>query len=209
MAAGSDPLDDQSTPIAPPINAIGTLGLLVLIILSLALGVRILSKQQKVGLFLIIFFIVLVTSARAESDNHLFSTGRIMEIDRCASAWLIKRFADPEAEFLFFEDGRLITEGTAFDTPDARFTRTHNRATFEALMHHYHIDDHKLKTMAAAIHDLEINYWAGSHRNPLAVDMAASVNAIIQKTPEPEQCLEECFRYFDQVFDKLSTGTTK
>ncbi|MCP4023352.1 MAG: chromate resistance protein, partial [Desulfobacteraceae bacterium] len=60
----------------------------------------------------------------AVADDDLYSTGRMMEVDRCASAWLIKRHINPQAQFMFFEDGQLITQGISFDTPDSKFCRT-------------------------------------------------------------------------------------
>ncbi len=152
----------------------------------------------------IVFLALLVgQDASGDKNTHLYSTGRIMEVDRCASAWLIKRYVDLQAEFAFFEDGKLITRGTAFDTPDARFSRTHNLATFEVLMHHFKISDAKLKTLAAAIHEIEINYWTGKKDNSLASKLILKVNAIIRTNPEPAQCLEECFRFFDHLMAQM------
>ena len=158
--------------------------------------------MQKL-IFTLMFVSACCTGAVADENPHLYSTGRIMEVDRCASAWLIKRFADPQAEFAFFEDGQLITIGTAFDTPDARFSRTHSQSTFEVLMRHFNISDPKLKSLAAAIHEIEINYWAGAKDNPLASELEIKVKNIIRAKPEPEQCLEQCFRFFDQLMEKL------
>jgi hypothetical protein len=140
--------------------------------------------------------------ATADDDAHLYSTGRMMEIDRCASAWLIKRFADPQATFRFFDDGELITAGMAFDTPDARFCRTHNLSTFEILMHHFNINDSKLAALGKIIHEVEINYWAGK-RTSLANDLTMQVNTVIRENPDPEQCLALCFKIFDEVIEKL------
>jgi hypothetical protein len=127
-----------------------------------------------------------------------------MEVDRVASAWLIKRYVDPKAEFIFFEDGRLITRGTAFDTPDARFSRTHNLSTFEVLMHRFSIDDPKVTDLAAAVHQIEINYWAGAD-NETAADLARQVNAIIKAHPDPGRCLAKCFDLLDQIIDRMPT----
>jgi hypothetical protein len=144
------------------------------------------------------------THGVADEDRHLYSTGKIMEVDRVASAWLIKRFVDPKAEFIFFEDGRLITRGTAFDTPDARFSRTHNLSTFEVLMRRFSIDDPKVTALAAAVHQIEINYWAGAN-NATAADLARQVNAVIKATPDPAGCLAKCFELLDRIIDRIPT----
>ena len=152
---------------------------------------------------IVILALFCCTGAIADENIHLYGTGRIMEIDRCASAWLIKRYADPKAEFIFFQDGELIARGTAFDTPDARFNRTHNMATFEVLLHHFKIDDPKLKTLAGAIHEIEINYWAGRSGSALAAELVVKISDIIRTNPEPGQCLEQCFRLLDSVMKQL------
>lgn len=125
-----------------------------------------------------------------------------MEVDRVASAWLIKRYVDPEAEFIFFEDGQLVTRGTAFDTPDARFSRTHNLSTFEVLMRHFRINDPKVTALAAAIHQIEINYWTGAGTAP-AADLASQINAVIKANPDPGGCLAKCFDLLDQIVERL------
>jgi hypothetical protein len=143
-------------------------------------------------------------TAQSSEAEHIYSTGRIMEVDRCASAWLIKRYIDPKAQFAFFEDGQLVTRGTAFDTPDARFCRTHKLSTFEVLMHHFKLNDPKLKALAAAIHEIEIDYWTGRKENPLAAKLSMQVREIIRANPDPGQCLEACFSYFDNLVQQLA-----
>jgi hypothetical protein len=160
-------------------------------------------KQGSV--FLISLLVVLLASqlVSADQDAHVYATGRMMEVDRCASAWLIKRHVDPDAEFVFFKDGELITRGTAFDTPDARFCRTHNLSTFEILMAHFKVDDLKVKILGKAIHEVEINYWAG-RKSPLANDLMMKINDIIRKNPDPATCLELSFKIFDDIVKSLS-----
>lgn len=147
---------------------------------------------------------VMPGAAHSAEKEHLYSTGRIMEVDRCASAWLIKRHIDPLARFAFFEDGLLITRGTAFDTPDARFCRTHKSSTFEVLMRHFKLEDPRLKTMAAAINEIEINFWTHRKKNVLAEKLSIEVRAIIRDHPEPDRCLKACFIYFDDLLKQLT-----
>lgn len=161
------------------------------------------TKMKRITCLLLLIC-VWYASAVADEDRHLYSTGKIMEVDRVASAWLIKRYVDPKAEFIFFEDGRMITLGTAFDTPDARFSRTHNLSTFEVLMQYFSIDDSKVTALAAAVHQIEINYWAGAD-NPPAADLARQVNAVIEANPDPAGCLAKCFDLFDRIVNRKPT----
>ena len=154
---------------------------------------------MKKLIILIVLTCLSATVAIAQDDEHLYSTGRLMEIDRCASAWLIKRYIDKKAQFAFFDDGELIARGTAFDTPDARFCRTHSMSTFEILMRHYNISDPALKTLAGAIHDIEINYWSGKKDSALASELMNNIKTIIRANPDPALCLQISFAYFDQL----------
>jgi hypothetical protein len=132
----------------------------------------------------------------AEDASHLYSTGSILEFDRCASAWLIKRFIDPKAEFKFFPDGEFIKEGIAFDTPDAGLFRTHSRATFEVIMEKYGIKDQKIVQLAEYIHDIEINFW-GKKQNQESLKIDTEINQIIRSAKNNAECLKKCFLYFD------------
>jgi len=161
--------------------------------------------MARVILTTILLLVICLPAANAGDcqEEHLYSTGKIMEIDRCASSWLIKRFIDPEARFAFYDDGSIITCGTAFDTPDARFTRTHDRATFEVLMEHYKVETPHLKILARAVHEAEISFWAHSQQGQLADELSRQVKAIIKANADPVKCLEACFEYFDHMLEQL------
>src|SRR5215469_5336656 len=60
-------------------------------------------------------------------------------VDRMACAWLIHRFLDPGAEFLFVAEGeRALPEGAEpFDMPGVRLSHRHGRATFHTMLHEY------------------------------------------------------------------------
>jgi hypothetical protein len=160
--------------------------------------------KKKIVLLLSLLGIILAAQLLyADQDAHLYATGRMMEVDRCASAWLIKRHVDPDAEFVFFKDGELITRGKAFDTPDAQFCRTHNLSTFEILMAHFKVDDPKVKILAKAIHEVEINYWDG-RKSPLANDLMMKINDIVRNNSNPSICMELSFKIFDDIVKVLS-----
>ena len=139
------------------------------------------------------------------SDNetgHIYSTWDTMEADKFASAWLIKRFVDKDAEFEFYPVGQPIPEGIPFDTPDAEIRRYHNMATFEFVLQKYGIEDEYLRTMADTMHELEIISWQ-RELTPEAKQVDRSIKAIVQSSESPEACLAECMRYFDGYYNDL------
>lgn len=137
----------------------------------------------------------------ASGKGQVFSTGNILELDRVASAWLIKRHVDPEARFKFFPEGQLISEGIAYDTPDASMQRTHRQSTFEAVKSRYRISDPKLDGLTRIIHDAEINFW-GAERSAEAEALVRQINEIIKTSSDNAACLVRCFA----VFDKFTKG---
>jgi len=64
-------------------------------------------------------------------------------VDRISSAWLIKRYVDPQAEFHFIQKGTDIKslEGIAFDIPGATLSHKRGRSTFCTVLKEYAIND--------------------------------------------------------------------
>jgi len=110
----------------------------------------------KIMFALLCLSALITRNTGADQDaQHIYSTGKIMEIDRCASAWLIKRFVDNKAVFKFYPTNTLITQGKAFDRPEGDWHRTHDKATFEIIATSKGIDNQKIIYLGKLIHDLE------------------------------------------------------
>ena len=77
---------------------------------------------------------ILVLLSAVQTQGEEYTTWENMEIDKCASAWLIKRFVDKDAVFRFVPKGELITRGIPFDTPEAQIRRYHNLSAFEYIV---------------------------------------------------------------------------
>ena len=79
-------------------------------------------------------------------------------IDRIASAWLIRRFIDPDAVFKFVPAGRYAAgeNELRFDMYDAEFTHEGDRCTFETLLARFSIDDPALSAIAEIVHDIDL-----------------------------------------------------
>ena len=141
-----------------------------------------------------------VTALSKDSD-HVYTTGTIIEVDRCASAWLIKRFVDPKANFKFVSDGELVAEGTAFDTPDAVLSRNHSQSTFEVIKAAYKITDSRIDQLAMHVHDIEINYW-GKKKSKGSDKIAFELNKIIKDAKDSHAAFAGCFEYLDRFIDQ-------
>jgi len=135
--------------------------------------------------------------------GQIFSTWEGLEVDKCASIWLIKRFINPHAHIRFYKKEQFISEGILFDTPDAKFRRYHNKSTFESLVEHYLIMDSKIIFIARIIHDIEVNLWEKKvlHETPRVL---FDINQIIREGGGNEVVLKKCNRYFNQLYHNLS-----
>jgi len=141
-----------------------------------------------------------ILPAFAGGNFPIFATGSTLELDRCASAWLIKRYVEPQAVFRFYPDGELVETGTPFDTADSRLSRTHNRSTFEVIVDTYGISNEKVQKLAELVHDVEINYW-GARKSQISRKVEMEVNALIAASADNQKCLQRCFRYFDRLIE--------
>lgn len=81
--------------------------------------------------------------------------------DRVACPWLIRKFIDPKAEFLFVPKDRVLEvaqqEGSkSFDCPGADYTHRDGRCSFEVLIEAYGLQDPALQHLARIVHGADI-----------------------------------------------------
>jgi hypothetical protein len=84
-------------------------------------------------------------------------TRRGVHVDRMASAWLIRRFIDPDARFLFVDpkEHRPRADQVRFDMFDAEYTHEGDRCTFETLLLRFGLRDRALRPIAEIVHDID------------------------------------------------------
>lgn len=77
-------------------------------------------------------------------------------IDRVGSAWLIQRFIDPKARFVFATDPATCPEAIPYDMSAGEFTHHDDDCTFETLLKRFDLKDPALKQLAGMIHDADL-----------------------------------------------------
>jgi len=80
-------------------------------------------------------------------------------VDRMASAWLIRRFIDPDARFRFVdpESYRPMPSELRFDMFEGEFTHEGDRCTFETLLYRFGLEnDPALTAIAEVVHDIDL-----------------------------------------------------
>jgi hypothetical protein len=95
---------------------------------------------------------------RARYQKRLWATRKAPWVDRLASAWLIKRFIDREAKFVWIaRPSERPKKAVGFDYDGADFTHVKNRVTFEVLAAAFGLDhDPAVAKIAAAVHFLDV-----------------------------------------------------
>ncbi len=98
---------------------------------------------------------------RARFQRRRWATRARPWVDRLACAWLIRRFIDPQAEFIWLPDvagpQRAPRGSLGFDYDAARFTHVGARVSFEVLAASFGLDaDARLGRVAAVVHYLDV-----------------------------------------------------
>lgn len=87
---------------------------------------------------------------------RLWATRHRPWVDRLASAWLIRRFIDPDARFVWLEAPEdCPAEALGFDFDGASFTHINGKVTFEVLLESFGLDHPGLARMGALVHFLD------------------------------------------------------
>lgn len=105
-----------------------------------------------------------------------FITRKNAAVDRIACPWLIRRFVDSNAEFLYVEPGdvlRVATEmdATPFDVDGVELGHVSGRCSFESMMLKFGLQDPALHRLAAIVHGADVE--ADIDRTPEASGLKA------------------------------------
>jgi hypothetical protein len=95
---------------------------------------------------------------RKDYRGRTWATRERLWIDRVASAWLIRRFIDPKAKFLWLKRVKDCPKSAVgFDFDDAEFTHVDSKVTFEVLLSSFNLEeDSGLARLGALVHHLDV-----------------------------------------------------
>ena len=96
--------------------------------------------------------------SKTEYQSRVWITRPRPGIDRVSSAWLIKRFIDPKASFLFDSNPAVHSEAVPFDMyQTGGFGHEGEKCTFETLCARFGLTDKKVRLIGQAIHDADLD----------------------------------------------------
>jgi hypothetical protein len=91
-----------------------------------------------------------------EYKNRVWVTRPRPGVDRCACAWLIRRFLDPKARFAFAPEGKAPQAAVPFDMFHGGFGHRGDDCSFETLQKDFRIRVRRVKVMSEIIHDADL-----------------------------------------------------
>jgi hypothetical protein len=122
-------------------------------------------------------------------------------IDRIASAWLIARFHDKRARFVFAEKPESVKGGIPFDTLGAEFGHHGEDCTFETLLKRLGMRDRKLKRIGEFVHEADLR--DGKFPNEEAAGLDLSVRGLASAIGDDQRLLDAGMTLFDGVYGAL------
>ncbi len=130
--------------------------------------------------------------------KRVWATRRAPWIDRLASAWLIKRFIDREARFVWIaRPSECPKKAVGFDFDGAEFTHVKNRVTFEVLASSFGLEgDAALASIGAVVHFLDVGGIPAAD----AKVVEALLKGAKEKAKTDDGLLAEAMRTFDLLY---------
>jgi hypothetical protein len=127
-------------------------------------------------------------------------TRRGVHIDRIASAWLIRRFIDPEARFRFVKGGEEpAPDELRFDMFEGEFTHEGEQCTFEVLLRRFGLRDPALVRIGEIVHDVDLK--DGRYGHPETPGLDHLIAGIAMRHGDDEARLSEGGAAFEALHE--------
>ncbi len=136
-------------------------------------------------------------------------TRRGVHVDRIASAWLVRRFVDPDARFRFV-DAQTTPERNGeirFDMVGGEFTHRAERCTFEDLVARLDLRQPGLADVAEIVHDIDLK--DARFARPEAPGVEQMVEGLCRAQTADADRLERGFQLFDDLLRAFSSTTAR
>jgi hypothetical protein len=123
-------------------------------------------------------------------------------VDRVACPWLITRFIDSDAEFLFVPKSKVLEtadkeNAIPFDTPGAELHHRENLCTFDVIIQEYGLTDKALLRMARIINAADTDHLDA---DPLAAGFEAIAVGYGLRFPNDRENIQRQFEVYDALY---------
>jgi hypothetical protein len=126
-----------------------------------------------------------------------------VHVDRVACPWLISRFVDSEAEFLFVPKSQIqkVVDDTGaipFDAPGVELGHHDAKCSFETIVEHYGLTDRALLRLARIVHSADVE--ADRDLDPIARGLEAIAVGYSVRFPDDLENLARQFEVYDALY---------
>jgi hypothetical protein len=126
-----------------------------------------------------------------------------VHVDRVACPWLITRFVDNDAEFVFVPKNQIgqvakETGATPFDAPGVELGHKEGRCSFESIMLKYELKEPGLVRLAQIVHAADVS--EDTDKDPIARGLEAIASGYSLRFPEDEENLAHQFDVYDALY---------
>ncbi|ABO54658.1 Chromate resistance protein ChrB [Burkholderia sp. AU4i] len=137
-------------------------------------------------------------------QGRTWATRERMWVDRVASAWLIRRFIDADARFVWLASpGDCPPDALGFDFDGAAFTHVGERVTFEVLLASFGLDkDQALVRLGEIVHALDV----GGPAAPETVGFEAVMAGTRRRAENDDQLLEQMGAVLDSLYAHFASN---
>lgn len=126
-------------------------------------------------------------------------------VDRFASAWLIRRFIDPKATFVFAAAPDRYPDAVPFDMyQPGGFKHEGDLCTFEVLQARFGIRDPNVRRIAEIVHDVDLK--EDRYKSPHAPTISSLVDGLRASIPDDAKLLEQGMMMFEAFYQSLQTS---
>ncbi|MCE9661670.1 MAG: chromate resistance protein [Burkholderiales bacterium] len=142
--------------------------------------------------------------AKAAYQGRTWATRKRPWIDRLATAWLVRRFVDPGARFVWLEDAKKCPKSAlGFDFDGARFTHVDDKVSFEVVAHAFGLEgDPGLHRLGELVHYIDIG--------GIPVDEAAGLETLVRglqaQHADDDALLAAACSLFDTLYAALGSA---
>ena len=119
-------------------------------------------------------------------------------VDRIASAWLIKRFIDADAVFVFAPPAEFPPDAVPFDAPGVELTHHGEDCTFETLIKRARLRDRRLARLAEVVHEADLRDGKYPHEEARGIDVA--IRALLAASPDDQHVLTQGMSLFEGLY---------
>src|SRR5216684_5025842 len=123
-------------------------------------------------------------------------------VDRIGSAWLIKRFIDPEAEFVFAPTKEFPSDAIPFDAAGVEFGHQGEDCTFETLVKRLGQRDRRLTHLAEIVHEVDLKDQKFPRDEARGIDLA--IRGLLATFKDDQEVLSHGMTLFDGLYAALT-----